>query len=718
MTTTHAKYLILLLYLIWFVDFILSISGSYSYIAFTYLTFFQMFIPGFVLGISFGLSKRPLTEIILYSFVFSYFVYLIVALPTLFFNIDWEFFLTLNFLLYFFIAAIFLLRINRGLLLEWDRPNINEVFVIILAVAVAISFTYINFRSDASQYNNRIASSLQSEQVQTVHSTQWTIDDNGELSSESKSIFHHDYKPYFSFLALPLKYFYVDQHSYVDQRYGWFIFSKFFILLSIVAAYCLGNRLYGVRFAHISLLCYIFIVFVLGFYAGSTNLKASGIFFSQIAYPRGVSFIFLLAFYITSLDAIRTRETWKFFAAGLILLCIFTISSMDFYWASLNFLLFSIIVFLKSGFSKKDLFYRIIQFLKHNAYVAIPSAIVLLAPFSLTDYWREGLNFRLTWVDRYPDFDDPRYKLNTIEWAKKFIDRSGILYVTTLILSFPLLIKLVIKERNISTQFLLSNISALVIFKSPMAHNFLVDNKLRMISLRIDHWFLFFIFIAFLVNLYVSKRTVNNEDSSKKSIWLYCSLIVIISIAFGTDNRFSKDLRHRKNAGYEFLESTEYLRYLKPISDKTEGISVLTNIKTAVDVYAFINAATFQYRSDYYWSLSIALGRKDLEHLLFYPNDVSHFVEGYKKWKDLSEFLNAKSLNNQFLRWKDKGGRLIDLIELNRVDYIVIPTLNSPYSSKVESSIHFNNAIDFYNNLDNYTLVYLDRYYYVYKRKD
>ena len=623
---------ILFVYLLWVGAFLLNLAQSPSLVVFSYLTFFQFFIPGLVLGLSFGLAKRPLTEIIFFSFILSYLVYLAAALPTLFFQVQWPIFVGLNVFLYLLVFAIFIIKSYKGLILKWIKPDGHEIFVVALGIFVLLSFTYINFRSDANQYNNRITSSRQSSYVETKLAANWIPDDDGELSREFVRAFHHDYKPYFSFLALPLKY------SSVDQRYGWFIFTKLFIFLSIIGVYCFGRKLGGPICGHLALMLFMFTVFIVSFYYGLHNIINSGLWFAQAAYGRHVAEnIFLLGFYLTIIEAFRNRERKSFLFAGLILLCMLSVHHFAFLWAAVNFFLFSIIVFFVSACRAKNFFPELKNFLKNNAYVAIPSVIFLLGLIVLSNYWEDVTYFATTIEENYPGYNDSIKRVTVFEQIRMLWDNASILFILSIVLGIPFLALRAIRKENIASQFLLSNIFLYVILKSPAVYNTLLVKEMGSVVGRLDGGLLFFIIIAFLIGCLVKRLKL------KGTLLIYAmglSAVIIFTI-FGTDNSFAKELRYRKNAGYDFLRTTEYFKSIEKPSNDAGGFTVLTNLKTAVDMYAFFNAYTFQYKERLYWPL-IMRGRKDLERLLYYP--------------------------------QEEDGKLIDLIDNSQVDYIIVPT--------------------------------------------
>jgi len=767
---SRVKNIALILYLIWFISFVANVNGVYGSVALSYLIFFQLFVPGFILNAIFGFLNKPLTELILYSFVLSYLIYLIAAIPTFFVDVDWGIFTLINVVLYLSILVLFLVKIFRGLNIQWDVKNPNEIFVVILALIVAVSFSYINFRSDASQYNNRIVSSIQAENVQSTYSTKWLIDGD-RVYSKNVSEFHHDYKAYFSFLALPIKY------SVIDQRYGWFIFSKFFIFLSILAAYSLGKKLYGYKFGHLSLFFFLGAVLVLGLYNGGVNISTSGYLFAQISYPRGVAgSVFMIVFYMSLIDAIKKSDDIKLLLSGLILLSIFTVSTLDFYWASLNTFIFSIIVLFKANVISdvKGYCHSINGCIKYNAVIALPSALLLLLLIMFTNYWQEGINFQSTFEEKYPGFNSDIYKLNVISYIQKFIDRSGSVYIFVLFMFSIFVVKNMVKTDSVSSIFILSNMLLYLVFKNNISHNLLIDYDLRMISTRIDGWLLFYIYCSFISYYFFEKAMVQKELKNNKQnllifskdyffsvnkivnykkitnnqfimsvtmlfydtfnkiksytftvnyfllkdIWKLSIATVMIVLAFSLDNKFTHDLRIRKNAGHDFLSSTEYLKHI--IDDRGyKELSVLTNYKTAVDAFAFLNAATIQYREEYYWPLNIALGRKDVERLFYYPDEDSIFLDQYKASKNVKEFLNVRGLDeNEFLNFRIKGGKIINIINASLFDYIIIPTRKTRYAGKVDNQEDFEKAIRFYNDLSDYRLVYNDKYYYVYEHID
>jgi hypothetical protein len=171
-------------------------------------------------------------------------------------------------------------------------------------------------------------------------------------------------------------------------------------------------------------------------------------------------------------------------------------------------------------------------------------------------------------------------------------------------------------------------------------------NKMRVIAERLEGGLLFFIISAFMFGYLLKKLKINKSFSMR----IVQALVVIIFVIFGTDNNFAKKIRYRKNAGYEYLKMTEYFKSMKEPSDGTGGFTILTNYKTAVDVYAFFNAYVFQYKKDFYGPLALSIGRKDLDRLLYCP--------------------------------QEDESKLIDFIEKNRVDYIIVPTLKTEYVGK------------------------------------
>ena len=298
----------------------------------------------------------------------------------------------------------------------------------------------------------------------------------------------------------------------------------------------------------------------------------------------------------------------------------------------------------------------------------------------LTNYWNELTSFSTTFDQSYPGYNEGIgiKKVTSLEQIRTLWNPTNILSIFAILLGVPWLIIRVITKKDIASQFLLSNIFLYLIVKSPLVYNALLENKMRIIAERLDGMLLFFIITAFIIVFFV-KRLKLKENYLKYIIWLST---VIIFVLFGTDNSFAEELRYRKNAGYNYLKMTEYFKSLeKPVND-VGGFTVLTDIKTAYDVYAFFNAYVFQYRKELWLPLAISLGRKDLERLIFYP---------------------------------EEGDKLFDLIENNRVDYIIVPTEKTLYVS-IENAVNFDRAINFYNSLEAYKLIYLDEYYYVYKK--
>ncbi|MFH0780006.1 MAG: hypothetical protein V1928_04090 [Parcubacteria group bacterium] len=665
---------ILCLYLLWGIASFLILLKLPNLLASSYIIFFQCFIPGLVVGISFGLSKRPLTEIILFSFILSYMVYLVAALPTLFFHVAWPLFIGFNVFLYLLALAIFIIKSRKGLIVKWNKPDANEIFVIALGIVVLFTFTYINFRSDATEYNNRILSSLQSKHVETTNLSHWILKDDGQLIKEPIKSFFSDYKTYFNFLALPIKY------TAMDQRYGWLIFNKLFIFLSILGIYCLGKKLRGPVSGHLALLFFMVAVFIFGFYYGENSFAATGALFEHAAYGRFVAEnIFLLAFYLVAVEAFQNQQRNSFLFAGLILLCMFSIHYYAFCWAAINFLLFSLIVFFTSirGANKK--FAEFENLARNNARVAVFSVLIILGLFLFTNYVNDAFYLANTMVEGQPGRFDVINNVTFAGQIKTIWHRENFLFLLLIILGIPLLVAHIIKKKDVAAKFLLSNVLLYVMAALPLVYNALMAHKLKSFAERLDASLLFYAIAAFLI-----AWLVNGFKAIGKFVICFAALsTVLIYVVFGTNNSFVEELRYRKITGFYYMQTTNYLNYLEKPEGRDDGFTVLTNIKTAMDVFAYLNAYTFQYRKELYGTPAISAGRKDIDRLLFYP--------------------------------REQDGKLVKLIEQARVDYIVIPTVKSSYAV-VNSAADFNKALDFYSGLKNYKLIYSDDYYYVYKK--
>ncbi len=675
----EARLLFSSLYILWILAFILSISGSSDTAIFSYIVLFQFFVPGMVLGASFGLFKRPITEIILFSFIISYLIYLAAALPTLFLRVEWTHFIGLNIFLYTAVLVIFFMKSYKGLSFNLKKPDVQELFIIVFGVVALLLFSYINFRSDASYYNNQISSSLESRYVETFNYN-WNFDKEGELTRSYNKQFHHDYQPYFNFLALPLKY------SSFDQRYGWFIFNKLFVFLSIIAVYCLGRKLLNPGCGYLSLQFFLINIFIVGFYYRTGSIGASGLIFAQAAYNRHVAEnIFLLAFYLVSIEAFRDHRKRSFFCAGLILLSMLSMHYFAFFWASLNFLSFSMIIFAVSLYHTKNASFEFVKLLKSNIYVSISSIIYLLCLFALTDYYSDYAYCTKMYDAYMSDFYGViRFKkLAFLELIKGFHGIGYILIIISIIAGVPfLIIKIVASRavkvfgtREIASIFLLSNLLLYLVLRFPVYNTILVNN--HWLAWRINGGLLSFVIIAFVI------ANLSERFNLKNTVFKYTPavLIIIIFTVFGTDNGFAKKVRYRKNSGYEYLKVTEYFKSIdKPIDG---GITIYTDYKSAFDVFANFNVYTVQYWPKMFWPFTISPFKKDLEHLLFHP--------------------------------QEQEEKLLAFLNKNRVDYIILPTKNTLYLKK-EDAPNFDEAIKFYSGMKKYNLVYSDKYYYVFKK--
>jgi len=339
--------LFLCLYVLWGIALVYSHLKTGNLVLFAYLTLFQFFVPGMILGASFGLLNRPLTEIILYSFILSYLIFLLASLPTQFLHMEWPFFIGVNVFLYLLVLAIFLVKSHQGLSYGFKKPEVQELCVLALGIFVFLSYSYINYRSDATFYNHYVSASLESKYVDNA-GYDWKLTDDGNLSKEWIKIFYLDYVQYFNFISLPLRW------SSFDQRYGWLIYHKLFIFLSIISVYCLGRRLLNPACGHLSLLFYFVTVFPLGAYYYYRTGEV-GLMFLQSAHPKSVTQnVFLLAFYLTVITAFKNQSRKYFLFAGAILLCMFSIHYLSAVYAVLNFIAFQhgslcLIVHMKQG---------------------------------------------------------------------------------------------------------------------------------------------------------------------------------------------------------------------------------------------------------------------------------------------------------------------------------------------------------------------------------
>lgn len=672
---------ILILYFLFVAALIINIYKPYSLAVFLYITFFQFFIPGMVLGASFGLFKRPFTEIILYSFIISYLIFLVASLPTLLFSIEWQSFIGINVFLYLLVLAVFLLKRHKNEDFEFKKPETQELCVLALGVLILLSYTYVNYRNDATFYNHIVSASLESKHIEKKIYA-WALSNDGKLSKELIKLFTLNYVQYFNFIALPLK------CAAFDQRYAWLIYHKLFSFLSMLSVYCLGRGLLNPTCGYLSLFFYFVTVFPLGFYYFYLTGDI-GLMFMQSAHAKQVTQnIFLFAFYSTIITAFKTQNRNNYLFAGAILLCMLSIHQLSFVYGVLNYIMFSVIILFVSAYNTKGIYSEFIKILKNGFYVASLSVVYLLYFFICSGYFNEIMYYHTIWSKSQFDYPEAMAIKN---WAfydklKSLFGRAKILIDISLIFGIPFwILKFAKKRLRVSNEFcsmfLFSNLVLYLLLKFPL---FKALTQLDFsIGNYVDALLLSCFILAFIVACTLERLKLNlNLSGFNFAVVLLTTLVYIF---FGTNNVFAKHFRTKNHlSGDVYLAMTEYLNSIKKCPEG--GVTVLTAMKPSVDAYAFLNAYVFQFEGATLYPYSLNSAKiKEIDELIFYP---------HKNESKVKSFINSK-----------------------RVDYIVLPTVNTPWVTKEQAEDN-SQAIGFYKRFPGYKLIYSDKYYYVYERAE
>ncbi|KJJ84750.1 membrane protein, partial [Candidatus Omnitrophus magneticus] len=122
------------------------------------------------------------------------------------------------------------------------KPKSEDILILTIALFVLISFNHVNFRNDATYYIKRIKDAYYTENVE-FNNYELKLGDDGKIKRERRIFFIQDRKPYFNYLSLPIKFY------KFDFRYTWFIYTKIFAFLSILAVFVLASNLIGPQFA-------------------------------------------------------------------------------------------------------------------------------------------------------------------------------------------------------------------------------------------------------------------------------------------------------------------------------------------------------------------------------------------------------------------------------------------------------------------------------------
>jgi hypothetical protein len=137
-------------------------------------------------------------------------------------------------------------------------------------------------------------------------------------------------------------------------------------------------------------------------------------------------------------------------------------------------------------------------------------------------------------------------------------------------------------------------------------------------------------------------------------------------------------------AGDAYLAMTGYIRAIQQKSPE-QGVAVLTNMKSSIDAYAFLNAYVFQFENATLYPYSLDKKKiEQIDRLMLFP---------HKYETEVRDFIGSR-----------------------RVDYIVLPTERTPWIGS-EQAPDSREAIRFFDRFPGYRQMYSDEYYHVYKQE-
>ena len=661
------KVLAICLYLIWFAAvFLLPQNNIYT---FTYITIFQFFVPGILLAFVLNIHNRSVIELLLYGAIFSYIIFLLTIMSCLRISVSWDTFLVSIFVVYVIILIVFLMRGGKSSYSFLRPPTKNEILVCIIGMLVAIVFSHVSFRNDATYYIKRIKDLYHSNTVEfTQHDL--IMNETGQLEMKENKLFMHDWQPYFNYLTLPLKL------SKLDFRYAWYIYTKLYIFISILAVLVLGNNLLGPAYSPIVLALYFISIFPLAFYYGQTDMEI-GVIFSEMAYPRMVSEnIFYFAFLNTMLQSFRTHSRKLLIIAGLILLCLASQHLVAFSFGAVNLIMFTSVLFCVSAFSRHGSFDLLKIFFKRNFTVVIFSLLFfLLIPDyfqKITDYlFAHNYQKKLVIYDSYINIVDKTW----LQLLLEVFSRSNLMIALSVAIGLPFLLIRTYKSRSKIHLFLLSNLFVYLLLKFPLYNP--VYHLSGAFARRFDAALLSCFIVAFLV-IAVLRSIRLREGLSGYAAFL---IVLFTFIFYGTESYAST---HWKmwNWGRDYFKMTKYLEYFE--IDKVKGITVLTDYKTALDVYANLDAYLYNYDDALKHVAHFAITNK-MDDLLYSPNR------------------NAASFKK--------------LTEISPADFIIFPKEKYAYLPPEKMKVILEESYPFYRGLKDYDIVYEDGYYVIFKNK-
>jgi hypothetical protein len=672
--------IILFFYIVWAGVFFLPKTFSASPAVFAFLTFFQFFVPGFALGSCFGLLRRRLIEIILYSFILSYIAFLISTVPAMFLSVTWPLFIGINAAVYLIVLCAFLAKCTDAAGLKIEKPQGQEVLILLLGILIIATYSYINYRNDATYYNHIISASLESARVgDKLYS--WQVNGSGALVKEPIKLFQLNYIQVYNFLALPIKYF-----SF-DQRIAWLVYHKLFCFLSILSVYSLGRALFNPTCGYLSLLFYLVTVFPLGFYYYYPTGEM-GLMFLQAGHAKQISQnIFLFAFYATLLSAFRDRNMKTFLFAGAILLAMLTIHQISFVYGIFSYIMFCLVLVGTAAFNKKGVAAQAVLVLKSGFYVALAPVVYLLALFFSSAYFNEFMFYHTQWSrSQWDDAGSMAIKnWGIFDKIKSLAGRAKTLIDISVVVGLPFWLRRSVRWKpalfaDPGSLFLFSNLLLYLILKFPL---FNLLTKFDFTTGRyVDALLLSYCILGFIISyaLQKSKSRIKQPGFNLAVV----ILAILVYVLFGMNHGVSRYFRSRTHvAGDTYLKMTNYVNSISKGSGS--GITVLTDMKSSIDAFAFLNAYVFQF-----------------EKATLYP---------YSLNKEKIDEIDRIVLSPQ-----KPGAGAAAFIAGRRVDYIVVPTQNTPWVSGERADDNAG-AVDFYDTLEGYRLIYSDPYYHVFNKR-
>jgi hypothetical protein len=517
--------------MLWGAVFALGLSRPLGTPGFLMLVLFQFFVPGLVLGASFGLVKRPCTEIIVYSFIISYLVFLAATLPSLVMRISWPVFTGMNIFLYLLVLAVFFVRCRRETG-ELPKPEPLELLVAALGILVMATYSYINYRNDATYYNHIISASLQSPYLENKIWI-WNFSSGGQLVREPVNLFQLNYVQYFNFLAFPLK------TSAYDQRYAWLLYHKLFCFLSMLSIYSFGRRLLNAACGTLSLFLYMITVLLLGFYYYYPSGEM-GLLFLQAAHAKQVTqYILLFAFYSTLITAFRDNRRNTFLFAGAILLAMLTIHQLSFVYGVFSFVMFGILVPVFARRGTRGMRREIYALLKKGLYVMLLPAVYLIYLLIGSGYYKEIMYYHTVYSKS--QWDDPD-AMAIKSWGigdklKSLLGRAKVLIDVSVPAGVLFWGRAWIRKRpniylEFGSLFLLSNLALYLLLKFPL---FNLLTRLDFSTGRyIDSLFLSYCIPAFIIASFFDGGKL--RMSMRGFNCAVIGLTAVLYILFGTNN--------------------------------------------------------------------------------------------------------------------------------------------------------------------------------------